>query len=60
MCFPEIRHGSIGKVTCNVEIKIIDDDGKSLGPMENGELCIKVPIHFMVIILKFGNQPPKN
>ncbi len=46
--WPENSYGSAGKVFQNVEIKIIDDNGKKLGPMEKGEICLKIKTPFLV------------
>lgn len=40
------RDGSVGKVTTNICMKIIDESGKSLGPNQQGELCMKTPVMF--------------
>lgn len=37
---------SIGKVSPNVHIKIIDDTGNNLGANQRGEVCIKTPVTF--------------
>lgn len=38
-----IKPGSIGDVNLNVQAKVIDQDGKALGPNETGEVCFKGP-----------------
>lgn len=40
------RFGSVGKPTMNVQIKIINEDEKNLGPNEEGEICYKTPVTF--------------
>ncbi|XP_061394007.1 probable 4-coumarate--CoA ligase 1 [Musca vetustissima] len=37
-------NNSVGYLLPNVEVKIIDDDGKTLGPDETGELCVRTQI----------------
>jgi 4-coumarate--CoA ligase len=44
--FKSQRYGSTGKASFNAEIKIIDDDGRKLGPNQTGEICSKTPITF--------------
>lgn len=44
--FNSQRDGSAGKPSLNNQIKIIDDDEKSLGPNEQGEICIKSRVIF--------------
>jgi 4-coumarate--CoA ligase len=43
-----IKPASIGPLVSSTYGKIVDDHGKSLGPNENGELCIKGPQVMMV------------
>ncbi|RLU17285.1 hypothetical protein DMN91_009518 [Ooceraea biroi] len=43
MQFPSHKTGSCGTVVPNGEIKIIDpDNGKTLGPNQTGEVCLKI------------------
>jgi acyl-coenzyme A synthetase/AMP-(fatty) acid ligase len=58
MSWQEINHGSAGKVLLNIEIKIIDDDGNHLCPLEKGEICIKNKIPFMVRLWANSLQIP--
>jgi long-chain acyl-CoA synthetase len=48
--------GSIGLPLPNVDLAIKDDDGRSLGPGENGEICIKGPN----VTPGYYNQPEEN
>ncbi|CAD7089738.1 unnamed protein product [Hermetia illucens] len=41
------KYGSVGKLTENFQIKIIDDKGVALGPHENGEMCYKPTQKFL-------------
>jgi 4-coumarate--CoA ligase len=34
----ESRYGSVGKLFANIKVKIVDDDGKNLGPNDAGEI----------------------
>lgn len=36
-----LKSGSVGKVQSGVKAKVIDENGKSLGPNQKGELCFK-------------------
>lgn len=38
------KPGSVGKVTPGMMIKIIDPEGRSLGPYQEGEICVKGPL----------------
>ncbi|KAG5674516.1 hypothetical protein PVAND_004478 [Polypedilum vanderplanki] len=39
--FVQLKHGSVGKVGYGMYAKVIDSNGKSLGPNKVGELCFK-------------------
>lgn len=39
----QYRPGSVGVPIENVEMKVVDPTGRSCGPMEQGEICIKGP-----------------
>jgi acyl-coenzyme A synthetase/AMP-(fatty) acid ligase len=41
LCYPENKIGAAGKVLKNFELKIIDENGAKLGPMERGEICVR-------------------
>ncbi|XP_073843612.1 uncharacterized protein [Musca autumnalis] len=36
-----LPNNSVGALCPNIEIKIVDDNGKRLGPNESGELCVR-------------------
>lgn len=40
------RYGSNGQLLPNVQMKILDEVGKRLGPNEKGEICYKTPVLF--------------
>ncbi|KAL7025582.1 hypothetical protein ACKWTF_013545 [Chironomus riparius] len=40
------KMGGAGMVSNNVQLKIVDTDGSSLGPNESGEIYSKIPVHF--------------
>lgn len=42
------KKGSVGMLAEGVQIKIINDDGLSLGPNINGEICMKTQYTFLV------------
>jgi long-chain acyl-CoA synthetase len=46
--FAENRVDSIGQLTRNMEMKIVDEDGCNLGSEEVGEICIKPPVRGLV------------
>ncbi|KAK3707633.1 hypothetical protein LTR37_011981 [Vermiconidia calcicola] len=37
------RSGSVGFVDPNAEMKLVDDEGREVGPGERGEICVKGP-----------------
>ncbi|XP_061392787.1 probable 4-coumarate--CoA ligase 1 [Musca vetustissima] len=41
---PSVPNSPVGTLVANVEVRIIDDDGNSLGPNETGELCVRTPL----------------
>lgn len=41
------RFGSCGVPSQDVQVKIVDDDGKNLGPNQHGEICIKSKMPFL-------------
>ena len=43
----EEQSNSVGKVSANLKVKVIDDDGKTLNPHETGEICIIPPHKFL-------------
>lgn len=43
------KAGSVGCIAYDTEIKIIDENGRSLGIQESGEICYKSKYSFMVI-----------
>lgn len=43
-----IKPSSVGPLVSSTYGKIVDENGKSLGPHQNGELCIKGPQVMMV------------
>ncbi|XP_063702827.1 probable 4-coumarate--CoA ligase 1 [Culicoides brevitarsis] len=49
----EQKAGSVGVPAKGNQIKIISEEGKSLGPLENGEICIKQPFMFLGY---YGNE----
>jgi acyl-CoA synthetase (AMP-forming)/AMP-acid ligase II len=53
VCWPENKCGTAGKVSRNVEVKIVDDDGVKLGPGKSGEICVKVETPSLVNIFPF-------
>lgn len=36
-----VKHGSVGEINPGVYAKVVDENGKALGPYESGELCFK-------------------
>lgn len=46
--FPDVKYGSTGKVYRNTEMKVIDESNENLGPLEQGEILIKISIPFLV------------
>ena len=44
---PAIEDGNVGQLAKNIEVKIIDDDNKSLGPGEVGEICSRTCHHWL-------------
>lgn len=42
------KAGSVGCVAIDTEIKIVNDDGDSVGPEETGEICLKSKYSFIV------------
>lgn len=53
--FTDRNYDSSGFVYNNVEIKIINENGESLGPNEKGEICSKIPVQFT----SYFNNPQK-
>ncbi|KAL7025587.1 hypothetical protein ACKWTF_013550 [Chironomus riparius] len=51
----EGKFGSIGTVVENAELKIVDENGISLGPDQLGEIYSKVPVQFS----EYFNHPEK-
>ena len=43
---PAIEDGNVGQLAKNIEVKIIDDDNKRLGPGEIGEICLRRYYHW--------------
>ncbi|TMW49712.1 hypothetical protein DOY81_005201 [Sarcophaga bullata] len=41
-----IEDGYVGQLNSNIEVKIIDDDNKNLGPGEVGEICSRTYFHW--------------
>lgn len=42
----EPRFGSMGKPSPGIELAIIDDDGKELGPEQEGDIAVKIKPHW--------------
>ncbi|XP_073847050.1 luciferin 4-monooxygenase-like [Musca autumnalis] len=40
------RGNSVGKLLPNIRLRIVDDDGKNLGPNEFGEIWVNFPFHW--------------
>jgi long-chain acyl-CoA synthetase len=47
------KPGSVGLPVVDVEVKVVDDDGKVLGKNEDGELCVRGPN----VMMGYFNQP---
>lgn len=43
----EKQSNSVGKVSANFKVKVIDDDGNTLNPHETGEICVIPPFKFL-------------
>jgi acyl-coenzyme A synthetase/AMP-(fatty) acid ligase len=50
--YPNVKYGSAGLVAPNVDIKIIDENDNLLGAMEQGEVCIRTKIPFLVCMIQ--------
>jgi 4-coumarate--CoA ligase len=50
-----IKPGSVGQVVSSTTAKVVDEHGKSLGPLDAGELLIKGP----QVMLGYLNEPEK-
>lgn len=44
--FLQRKMGGAGMVSNNVQLRIVDSDGNSLGPNESGQIYSKIPVHF--------------
>jgi acyl-CoA synthetase (AMP-forming)/AMP-acid ligase II len=53
---PKARVGSCGIPRTGMEIAILDDAGRRLGPLETGEICVRGP----AVFLGYFNNPSAN
>lgn len=53
--FRSLRYGSVGQLSPNVDMRIIDDAGSDLGPNCHGEICFKS----LVTFLGYFGEPEK-
>lgn len=42
--YNECKFGSVGQIVPTMKVKIVDEDGRALGPNQEGELCFKGPM----------------
>lgn len=44
---PDVKLGTTGSLCPMVQVIVIDDDGNRIKPLENGEICFKLPFKFL-------------